>query len=84
MRKGYRFKGTASVHTAGDVYDQGLAVLKARGSSLTADRVRSIVVVEVTDAAPMWSPAYDDGSTEEDIAERWVQYYTDLHAQRRS
>ena len=83
VRKGYRFKGTAAVHTSGAMYEQGLAVLRARGSTLTADRVRSIVVIDVTAAAPFWSPAYDTGATEAELARRWIRHHGDLAARYR-
>ena len=78
VRKGYRFKGSATAHTDGAMFDRGLSLLRERGSSLTRARVRSIVVIEITDAAPLVSPAYDDGTTEESIAERWLRHYTEL------
>ena len=79
VRKGYRFKGTATVHTSGARYDQGLAMLSARGFTTSPARVRSIVVVEVTDAAPLVSPAYDVGATEDAIVERWLRHHNELH-----
>jgi predicted pyridoxine 5'-phosphate oxidase superfamily flavin-nucleotide-binding protein len=79
VRKGYRFKGTATVHTDGPMFERGLAVLREHGSSITRDRVRSIVVIEVTDAAPLVSPAYDDGTSEDVISQRWLARYTELH-----
>ena len=82
-RKGYRFRGNATVYTSGDMFDRGLAVLRERGFTTKAERVRSIVVIEVTDAAALVSPAYDDGMTEEDISERWLQRYTELRRRRR-
>jgi hypothetical protein len=78
-RRGYRFKGVAVVYTRGPMFDRGLAVLQAQGSSLTPERVRSIVVIEVTDAAPLVSPAYDDGTPEASIVDRWLRHYDDLH-----
>ena len=83
VRKGYRFKGRATVHTNGAMFDRGLAVLGERGFTTTAERVRSIVVIEVTDAAPLVSPAYDAGATEEAVSERWIQHHTGLHRSRR-
>lgn len=79
LRKGYRFKGTAAVHTSGATFDRGLAMLRSRGSTLTAERVRSIVVIEVTAADALISPAYDTGATEEAVVDRWLRHYTDLH-----
>ena len=60
LRKGYRFKGTAAVHTSGQMFDRGLEILRGRGSTATRDRVHSIVVIDVTSAAPVVSPAYDE------------------------
>jgi len=66
VRKGYRFKGPAVVHDPGsDGYAEGVERLRAAGSSV-ADRVRTIVVVEVREARPVVSPAYDDGTVTED------------------
>ena len=64
-RKGYRFKGPAVVHDPGTpVFAAALEQLRAGGSTLT-DRVRAIVVVEVREARPLVSPAYDDGTRTE-------------------
>jgi predicted pyridoxine 5'-phosphate oxidase superfamily flavin-nucleotide-binding protein len=79
VRKGYRFKGTAVAYTSGDMFDQGLAILRERGSTTKRERIRSIVVIDVTDAAPLVSPAYDDGASEEDVSERWIRHHTELH-----
>jgi uncharacterized protein len=79
VRKGYRFKGLATVHTTGDMFQRGLAVLRERGFTTRPERVRSIVLIEVTDAAPLVSPAYTDGATEASIAERWLQRHKELH-----
>ena len=68
VRKGYRFKGPAVVHERGSaVFAEGVARLWAAGSAL-ADRVESVVLIEVREARPLVSPAYDDGTlTEADI-----------------
>lgn len=79
VRKGYRFKGTATAHTDGAMFERGLAVLRERGSTLPRERVRSIVVIEVTEATPLVSPAYDDGTPEASIVERWLRHYAELH-----
>jgi hypothetical protein len=62
------------------MYERGLAVLRERGSTTPRERIRSIVVIEVTDAAPLYSPAYDTGTTEAELAERWLRHHTELHA----
>jgi hypothetical protein len=79
VRKGYRFKGRAIAYTSGVMFDRGLAVLGERGFTTDPERIRSIVVVEVTEAAPLVSPAYDIGATEEAVTERWLRHHTELH-----
>jgi predicted pyridoxine 5'-phosphate oxidase superfamily flavin-nucleotide-binding protein len=78
-RKGFRFKGAATVYTSGEMYDHGLQILREQGSTANRDRVRSIVVIDVTDAAELVSPAYDDGATEQSISAGWLGYYNELH-----
>jgi predicted pyridoxine 5'-phosphate oxidase superfamily flavin-nucleotide-binding protein len=79
VRKGYRFKGVASVHHDGEMFDRGMEKLREAGSTLGPEHVRSIVVIEITDAAPLISPAYDLGATERDVVERWLRHHTELH-----
>ena len=65
VRKGYRFKGPAVIHEPGSAaFDAGIERMRADGSTLTG-RVKAIVVIEVRYAAPLVSPAYDDGTTTE-------------------
>ena len=79
VRKGYRFKGHAVVYTSGDAFEEAIAVLRERGFTTKRERIRSMVIIEVTDAAPLISPAYDDGTSEDVIAARWLQRVTELH-----
>jgi predicted pyridoxine 5'-phosphate oxidase superfamily flavin-nucleotide-binding protein len=79
LRKGFRFKGTATVYTSGEMYDRGLQILREQGSTTKRERVRSIVVIDVAEAAELVSPAYDDGATEQSISDRWLDFYTELH-----
>ena len=47
---------------------------------MTRDRIRSIVVIDVTSADALVSPAYDDGTPEDAIRRQWIGYYTELHS----
>jgi uncharacterized protein len=69
VRKGYRFKGAAAVHTTGPLFDQGVAFYEARGTVKARERIRSIVIVEVERALAVTSPAYDLGATEDELRE---------------
>jgi predicted pyridoxine 5'-phosphate oxidase superfamily flavin-nucleotide-binding protein len=65
VRKGYRFKGPAVVHEAGTKdYEEGLELLREAGSK-QLERIKAVVVIEVRQARPLVSPAYDDGNTTE-------------------
>ena len=78
-RKGYRFSGTATVHEDGPRLEQLLAVLRARG---TSNPIQAVVVVRVERAAPVLSPAYDDGTDEHVIREQWRARQVALDAER--
>src|SRR3990172_4427113 len=78
VRKGYRFKGVASILESGPLYDEAIAFYKARGSRVTV--LREVVIVHVQKAQPVDSPAYDLGLTEEEVRGRWERYYESLRA----
>ena len=78
LRKGYRFKGVASVLGSGAVYDRAIAFYQDRGSRVSA--IREIVLVRVESAAPIDSPAYDLGLTEDVVRSRWENYFQSLRA----
>lgn len=87
VRKGYRFKGTATVVTGGPVYEQVIASYR-RGSHAVAphiiERIRGVVVIKVERAAALISPAYDDGASEAEVGGEWLQYWGALWAARRA
>jgi predicted pyridoxine 5'-phosphate oxidase superfamily flavin-nucleotide-binding protein len=73
VRKGYRFKGRATVHAGDEVYAEALARLAALGYDATPERIRTIVLVRVERAAELVSPAYDAGASEEEVAAGWIR-----------
>jgi uncharacterized protein len=76
LRKGYRFKGVASILESGALYDKAIAFYEARGSRVSA--IREIVLVRVKGAQPIDSPAYDLGLTEDEVCARWECYFQSL------
>ena len=71
VRKGYRFKGPALVYEPGtDGFADGIRRLREDGVTTLLDRVKAIVVIEVQQARPLVSPAYDDGTATEDTIRR--------------
>ena len=77
VRKGYRFKGTATVLTEGEIFDRFVAFYRERG---TLYGIKSIVLVKVERASAVISPAYDSGAAEAEIRSKWQSYRTSLHA----
>ena len=82
LRKGYRFKGVASILESGALYDQALAFYKERGSRVSA--FREIVMVRLQRAEPIDSPAYDLGLTEDEVRGRWEHYFQSLRAGKKT
>jgi predicted pyridoxine 5'-phosphate oxidase superfamily flavin-nucleotide-binding protein len=70
VRKGYRFKGVASVLESGDVYERAIEFYKERGAP--PDIIREIVLIRVHSAQPVTSPAYDLGLSEDEVRTRWL------------
>jgi predicted O-methyltransferase YrrM len=71
VRKGYRFKGVASVLDSGGLYDQAMAIYKERGAPL--ELIREVVLIRVRRALPLTSPAYDLGLSEDEVRTQWLQ-----------
>jgi predicted pyridoxine 5'-phosphate oxidase superfamily flavin-nucleotide-binding protein len=78
-RRGYRFKGTATIHEGDEVYERGIQLLRERDYQAYEDRVRAIVLIHVERAEPMTSPAYDVGETEAELVEHYLDYYSAVH-----
>jgi uncharacterized protein len=77
-RKGYRFAGLSRVVDSGTEYEQILDWYTAQRGGDYRARTKAAVLVAVTDAEPLISPAYDDGTTEAEIRARWRQHHLDL------
>jgi uncharacterized protein len=73
VRKGYRFAGTAKVLRAGDQYWKIMEHYKAEGADIR--RVRTIVVIEVTEAVVVVSPCYLTGLTEDEVRALWAEWH---------
>jgi len=71
-RKGYRFKGEATVVDHGELFEQIMAFYESGEAPVTdaRSRVRSAVLVTVESALPLVPPAYDLGRSEEAIRAR--------------
>ena len=74
-RKGYRFKGTATVAADGPTFVAALEFYTRRG---VTNPIPAVVLIHVERALPLTSPAYDQGATEEQVRERWRQYWDAL------
>ena len=75
-RKGYRFKGPATIYQEGPFFEQAIAFYRDRG---TTSSIQHIVLVKVESAIPLTSPVYDQGKTEEQVRHQWLQYWETLY-----
>ncbi len=78
LRKGYRFKGTATIPTAGaspaaSVQDY-LGPDRGIRTNLSAS-IRDVVLIKVEHAAPLVSPAYDSGAEEVQVRNQWEEHW---------
>jgi predicted pyridoxine 5'-phosphate oxidase superfamily flavin-nucleotide-binding protein len=79
VRKGYRFKGVASVVTEGALFERILNFYRTeRNLDEGRTRIRSFVLVKINEAMPLISPAYDQGLTEEQVLEKMQHYFDSL------
>lgn len=80
-RKGYRFKGKGEVLSEGTLFDEVLSFYKAAGSK---HAVKHVVLIRVEKLSAVMSPAYDLGLSEQEIRERWVQYWDEMNREQDS
>jgi hypothetical protein len=84
MRRGYRFKGEATIVSAGPLFERAMSFFRTNyGLSETlAQRVHRVVLIRVRYAAAVISPIYDSGATEDEVARRYVEYYDTVRRER--
>jgi uncharacterized protein len=83
VRKGYRFKGSATVLAGGPRFDEAIARYAADPHFADyAGRARHVVLVRVEQALPLVSPAYAAGRTEEEVSAEWQAYWQALERSR--
>jgi predicted pyridoxine 5'-phosphate oxidase superfamily flavin-nucleotide-binding protein len=77
VRKGYRFKGTGSVLESGPLHDRIVEFYTKRG---VVGPIRGVVLIRVTSAQAIDSPAYDRGLTEAEVRARWERHFAAVRA----
>ena len=77
-RQACRLRGSASYHKRGATQFSELLPLFQTWAAF-AGHMRGIVLVEVSKAELILSPAYDFGGSEEALRQQWLEYYTRLH-----
>ena len=85
VRKGYRFKGTATIVTGGSVFDEIRNSYQGSSVQELINNVRSAVLVKVERALPLVSPGYLPGITEDEMRRKWEKHWDqvtqDYHAE---
>ena len=75
-RKGFRFKGTGKVLSNGALFDEIVTFYKNAGSRYT---INNIVLINVVQVIAVTSPVYDTGATEEEVIQRWKDYWQNIY-----
>ena len=78
VRKGYRFKGTATVVESGPLFDELIAFYEHRGTTDARKRIHAVVLIKVERALPLISPAYDSETDEATVRTQWEKYYREM------
>ncbi len=73
-RKGYRFRGTATILHTGVSYWKALEMYRDEGADIR--RIRSVVLIKVEAAAPLVSPIYASELQEDEVRALWEEYYS--------
>ena len=75
MRRGFRARGIAEIIEKGsDAFDALRSHFDRWGD--LSNRIQRIVVITVTKALPLETPAYDDRETEEELRAAWIATLT--------
>jgi uncharacterized protein len=75
IRKGYRFKGVATVLSKGSLFDDIVAFYKSGGATY---QVKNIVLVKIERILPLISPVYDTGISEDEVKKKWINYWNNI------
>ena len=75
VRKGYRFKGTATILTEGPIFEEIRNSYQGSSVQELISNVRSAVLIKVERALPLVSPGYLPGITEEEMRRQWEQHW---------
>ncbi len=81
VRKGFRFRGTATVVNSGAEWERSLDLFEKMGVYRARERVHAAVVIRVEQALPLLSPTYLAGAprlSEAEVRRRWREYYDRL------
>jgi hypothetical protein len=80
VRKGYRFKGRATLLTDGPEFERAVGVLtEERGVADLAGRVRHVVLIDVERASPLVSPIYELGASEDEVRKSWSEHWARVY-----
>ena len=80
VRKGYRFKGRATLLTDGPEFDRAVRTLtEERGVADLAERVRHVILIDVEHAAPLISPVYETGASENEVRTMWMEHWARVY-----
>ncbi len=84
IRKGWRFKGEATILDSGPEFEHILKTLyNTDKNEVARRRIRALVLIKVSRVLPLISPTYDRGCTEDELREEWEGYWEGIRKKRK-
>ena len=82
IRKGYRFKGTASFITSGEIFDLIKHSFETGSNGIHKSLLPTsrYVLLLIQEARQFISPAYTSDRTEHDMRDKWSDYWSTVQA----
>ena len=81
-RMGFRCKGSARFVKKGSSEYDGLLPAFVEQWGELCEMFNGIIIVQIDQASPLDSPAYDDGATEANLRQYWLEYFSEINERR--
>jgi predicted pyridoxine 5'-phosphate oxidase superfamily flavin-nucleotide-binding protein len=79
VRKGYRFKGIGKVLSEGSLFEEAISFYRNAGAKYV---IKNIVLIKIEQVLPVISPVYDTGVSEDEIKNRWSDYWNSVYMRK--
>ena len=79
VRKGYRFKGIGKVLSEGSLFEGVISFYRNAEAKYV---IKNIMLIKIEQVLPLISPVYDTGVSEDEIKNRWSDYWNFVYMKK--